>query len=229
MRQLEGVSGIFGPDETLPPFDFHCPFMSLPLALGATLTTIPNHPYIIAEPDRIAKWQERIKDLSLPKVGIVWSGSQVHKNDRNRSIGLEKFSAFGAAEVELVSLQRDLRPADVDALRDLPIRHFGKEINDFADTAAVISLIDLVISVDTSAAHLAGAMGKPVWVLLPFFPDWRWLLDRDDSPWYPTARLYRQKEPSAWDEVTGRVAADLMRKFGKRGSDRVGRKYICLT
>jgi Flp pilus assembly protein TadD len=224
MRQVKGVSGIFGPDEKLPPFDFHCPFMSLPLALGATLATIPNARYIFAEPDRVVKWKERIKDVRLPKVGIVWSGSQIHKNDRNRSIDLQKFSPFSAGEVELVSLQRDLRSNDIDALRNLPIRHFGEEINDVADTAALISLMDLVISVDTSAAHLAGAMGKPVWILLPFFPDWRWLLDREDSPWYPTAKLYRQQVSETWDEVIERAAADLFNIFGKKDALHVYRK-----
>ena len=116
------------------------------------------------------------------------------------------------------------RGASAAHRRDLdgrPIRHFGEEISDFADTAALISLMDLVISVDTSAAHLAGAMGKPVWILLSFFPDWRWLLDRDDSPWYPTAKLYRQHMPGAWDETIRRAATDLFRIFGKKSVIRV--------
>jgi len=178
--------------EALPPFDLHCPLMSLPLAFKSTLETVPAAtPYLCAPSERIEKWRLRLTGEGL-KVGLVWSGSATHKNDHNRSIALSKLAPlFGDQRIQFISLQRDLRDGDEKVLYALQnVQSLGPELQDFADTAAVISLLDLVISVDTGVAHLAGALGKPVWVLLPFIAEWRWLEDREDSPWYPSARLF---------------------------------------
>jgi len=211
LKEINGVQQIFGPGEALPPFNLHCPFMSLPLALSTTLQTIPGKvPYLAAPQGRVTKWQDRLGVSRLPRIGIVWSGSEIHKNDHNRSIDLQRFCEFSSPVVQLVSLQRELRPKDQTVLQEhAEILHFGEEIRGFADTAALISLVDLIISVDTSVAHLAGAMGKPIWILLPYFPDWRWLLDREDSPWYPTARLFRQSSNGDWDSVVARVKKEI--------------------
>jgi tetratricopeptide (TPR) repeat protein len=221
LGQIKTVRHIFVPNEPLPAFDFHCPLMSLPLTFGTTLETIPaNIPYLHAPPDRIFEWSRRLGQARLPRIGIAWSGNPHHTNDRNRSISLELLLAIRSSEIELVSLQNELRDGDDELLREHPdIRHFGSEIKDFADTAALISLMDLVISVDTSIAHLAGAMGRPVWVLLPFFPDWRWLLEREDSPWYPTTRLFRQHDARDWDGVIQRVQ-EALRHFVERAAEK---------
>jgi hypothetical protein len=144
-------------------------------------------------------------------VGVVWAGGRGFMGDRQRSIALERFERlFDAADVTFVSLQRDLREGDVERLACRPnVRHFGEELGDFADTAAIISMVDLVISVDTSVAHLVGAMGKPLWILLPYAPDFRWLLERTDSPWYPTARLFRQPKTDDWESVLVNVKTAL--------------------
>jgi hypothetical protein len=147
------------------------------------------------------------------RVGIAWAGSTLHKNNHQRSIALDRFAALLAApDIEFVSVQKDLAPADAATLSGhANVIHIGGELHDFADTAAVISLLDLVVSADTSVVHLAGALGRPVWVLVPFSPDFRWLLGREDSPWYPTARLFRQPRLGDWESVIARVQDDLKR------------------
>lgn len=192
-------------------FDCHCPLMSLPLAFGTTLQTVPSASSYLAPPrTRKGHWTE-LGAARRPRVGIAWSGSRTHVNDRNRSIPLAQWRSLIDVPVEWISLQKDVREADLETLRTLPnVRHFGERIQDFADTAALCAQCDLVISVDTSVVHLAGAMGRPVWVLLPFCADWRWLVDRDDSPWYPSARLYRQQRIGDWDAVMTDVNRDLL-------------------
>jgi len=143
-------------------------------------------------------------------VGLVWSGNPEHKNDRQRSIPLATLAGVLPPGVDCYGLQKDLRESDQGALNAHPeITFLGPQIRDFADTAALCELMDVVLSVDTSVAHLSAALGCPTWVLLPYAPDWRWLIARDDSPWYPTMRLYRQSDTHAWDEVLRRVAQDL--------------------
>jgi hypothetical protein len=143
-------------------------------------------------------------------VAIAWSGSADHPNDRNRSIALTRLAPLFALDAGFVSIQRDLRSADADELARLPrLMHVGPDLADFDDTAAVVALADLVIAVDTSVVHLAGALGRPTWILLPFCPDWRWMLGREDSPWYPTARLFRQPAPGDWDSVIASVRQEL--------------------
>jgi hypothetical protein len=194
--------------DALPAYDVYCPAASLPLAMRTEVATIPAPvPYLAADERRVAIWRERIGQLPSPRIAVAWSGSADHANDRNRSMSLERLAPlFAAARGSVVSIQRELRDGDAEALARLPsVTHVGDALADFDDTAAVMALADLVIAVDTAVVHLAGALGRPVWVLLPFQPDWRWLLDRDDSPWYPTARLFRQPKPGDWESVIGQV------------------------
>ena len=176
------------------------------------MATIPDAtPYLHASAEGLAHWNERLGVKDRPRIGLAWSGRPTHKNDHNRSIELAAFlEILAGMNATYVSVQREVRDADAEMLRQRSdIIHFGEDLKDFADTAALIANLDLVVAVDTGVAHLAGALGKPVWVLLPFVPDWRWLLDRDDSPWYPTARLFRQDESRHWDGVIARVNAAL--------------------
>jgi tetratricopeptide (TPR) repeat protein len=214
LSDVDGVAQTFARGELLPNFDLHCPLMSLPLALGTTLDCIPAEvPYLNVPADRLARWCDRLGDKRCLRVGIAWAGSALHKNDHQRSIALERFAALLATpDIEFVSLQKEMVAADASALSGRAnVIQIGDELDDFADTAAVISLMDLVITADTSIAHLAGALARPVWVLVPFAPDFRWLLNREDSPWYPTARLFRQPRPGDWKSVIGRVQDDLER------------------
>ncbi|HKA46355.1 MAG TPA: tetratricopeptide repeat protein [Burkholderiales bacterium] len=204
---LNGVDRLLAKGEPLPEFDCHCPLLSLPLACGTRLDNIPAAiPYLGCDPSRVNEWRNRLGVQTLPRVGLTWAGRPGHKNDHNRSIPLVEFEKLLSGRAQFVSLQKELRPADraaLEARRD--ILHFGDELKDFADTAALVELMDVVVSVDTSVAHLAGAMGKRVWLLLPFAPDWRWLLQRDDSPWYPTATLLRQPTIGDWASVIERA------------------------
>jgi Glycosyltransferase family 9 (heptosyltransferase) len=192
--------------EPLRHFDLHCPLMSLPLAFGTTLESIPaDVPYLSAPPERIAYWRARLPRSPRLRVGLVWSGNLA--TDRNRSLAFDKIEPMLALpNIEFVCLQKDVRAADGEALRRREILDLGGELVDFAETAAVMAQLDLMITVDTASAHLAGAIGLPVHILLSHRADWRWLTDRDDSPWYPTARLFRQREPGNWDHVIRRVA-----------------------
>jgi len=220
LRGVTGAERVISSTDQLPSFDLHCPLMSLPLAFGTTLETIPARtPYVSAPAERIAAWKERLGEATTPRVGIAWSGNPKHGNDRNRSIDLKALLPLLALGIEVVSVQKDVREADRAVLSAQPqIRDFGSELEDFADTAALVTLLDLVVSVDTAPAHLAGALGRPVWVLLPFSPDWRWLLDREDSPWYPTARLFRQTTFGDWNSVTRRLVAELRKQFKMTGT-----------
>jgi tetratricopeptide (TPR) repeat protein len=198
--------------DPLPPFDMQCSLLGLPLACGTRLATIPSEaPYLHPSAPAVADWNARLAPRTRPRIGLAWSGDPTHQNDHNRSIALaDLLPALQGSVATLVSVQRELRPADAAVLQDRnDIVHFGEALQDFSDTAALIANLDLVITVDTSVAHLAGALAKPVWVLLPFIPDWRWLLDRDDSPWYPTARLFRQDDSRRWDGAVARLRAAL--------------------
>jgi Glycosyltransferase family 9 (heptosyltransferase) len=200
--------------EALPPFDLHCPLASLPLAFKTELASIPAEvPYLAAPAERLEKWCARMDALPRSRIALAWSGNPAHANDRNRSIALSRLAPLWSLEgTSFVSVQRELREGDADALAgSARLRHFGDELTDFADTAAVLTLADLVISVDSAVAHLAGAMGRPVWILLPFSPDWRWMLAREDSPWYPTARLFRQPAIGDWASVIARVRDEIGR------------------
>ncbi len=203
----------------LPPHDLHCPLASLPLACKTELSIIPAEiPYLRASEERIAHWRTRLEVLPAPRVALVWSGRATHANDRNRSIGLKRLEPLLAVPgVSFVSLQRELKPDDAALLAgDKRIAPMGDELRDFADTAAVLALADLVVCVDTSVAHVAAALGRPAFILLPFQPDWRWLLDRDTSPWYPNARLFRQPAPGDWDSVIARMRDALAADYSSK-------------
>jgi len=212
--------------QALPAFDVHCPLLSLPRIFSTDLTNLPRTvPYLHADAADAAIWRERIAGLgssirpsgpdrpSSPdlKVGVVWAGSPTHKNDRHRSLKLASLAPLAEVRgVRFVSLQKgDAATEGRTAPAGLELIDVAEELKDFADTAALIANLDLVIAVDTAVVHLAGAMGRPVWTLLPFVPDWRWLLERTDSPWYPTMRLFRQPALGDWDSVIRRVAKEL--------------------
>jgi tetratricopeptide (TPR) repeat protein len=212
LADFAGAARVFARGEALPPFDLHCPMMSLPLAFGTSLDTIPSDvPYVQVPTGRLRHWRERLGPPRSLRVAIVWAGSPAHKNDHIRSISLARLRALlSTPAVEFVSIQRELSPTEAATLpRHRQVLHIGGELGDFADTAAVISLMDLVVSVDTSVVHLAGALGTPVWVLLPFTPDFRWLLGRQNSPWYPSARLFRQQRIGDWESVLECVRDEL--------------------
>jgi tetratricopeptide (TPR) repeat protein len=214
LGRLEGAAAVVPRGEPLPPFDVHCPLGSLPLALKTEPATIPaGGPYLKADDARIAKWRARIEAPERPRVALAWSGNAQHVNDRNRSIPLSRLAPLcSAASIRFIGIQRELRGEDPEVLaREPRVMQIGAELDDFADTAAVVALVDLVISVDTSVAHLAGALGRPVWVLLPFSPDWRWTLAGESSRWYPTARLFRQPSLGDWDSVVERLRGELDR------------------
>lgn len=201
----------------LPEFDLQSSLLSLPHVFRTTVDAVPAQvPYLSAPPDKVRRWAELLGERQRPRLGIVWAGSPTNRNDLNRSAALADFAALQALGVELISLQKEARAEDAATMAEMGVRHFGTELHDFAETAGLIANVDAVVSVDTSVAHLAGAMGRDVWVLLPFYGlDWRWLLDRNDSPWYPTARLVRQGRGESWsaaiagaaDQLRARVAA----------------------
>ncbi|MBC7609550.1 MAG: tetratricopeptide repeat protein [Polaromonas sp.] len=195
-------------------FNYHCPMFSLPLAFKTEASTIPGkHPYLASDPQLRAAWEQKLGTGRGPRIGLVWSGNAAFLNDTNRSMALETLlkSIFG--DYQLISLQKEVRPSDQKAVDANNVFHAGDDLRSFADTAALTDCMDLVISVDTSVAHLAGALGKPLWLMLPYYPDWRWMIDREDSPWYPTARLFRQQEDCSWHSVVERIARELPKAF----------------
>jgi hypothetical protein len=219
LGDIDGVIAMISRGQPHPPIDLHCPLMSLPLAFGTTLATIPaTVPYLRAPAERVEAWRARLPASGKLRVGLVWSGKPTHRNDHNRSLAFERLAPLLAqADVDFVSLQREVREADMAALQNAEsVLRPDLDRADFADTAAIVDTLDLVIAVDTAVAHLAGAMAKPVWLLLPFCPDWRWMLDRSDSPWYPGVRLFRQPHIGDWDRVIGRVAEALASSVATR-------------
>jgi tetratricopeptide (TPR) repeat protein len=213
MRRLDGVATVIARGEEVPPFDVHCPLGSVPLALHTELGTVPTQiPYLTADEERAAKWSARLAGLARPRVALVWSGNPSHDNDRIRSIPFARLAPLFSTPANFVGVQRDVRSEDAAALAaETRVVHVGDELADFSDTAAVLALCDLVVTVDTALAHLAGAMGRPVWVLVPYAPDWRWTHKGETTPWYPTARLFRQTSPGDWGSVIARVAEELKR------------------
>ena len=203
----------------LPAFDVWCPMLSLPRIFGTRVESIPaTTPYLGVRGVIAERWRQRLQNLSGLKVGLVWAGSPRHVNDWRRSIDLARLKPLlEVPGVSFVSLQLGPRGTDLAALAPGTIMAPAAELNDFAETAGAILNLDLVIAVDTSVVHLAGALARPAWMMLPFSPDWRWMIDRADSPWYPTLRLYRQRRPGDWDEVIARVAADLRARAAASG------------
>jgi hypothetical protein len=185
--------------------------MSLPLAFNTNLTSIPfPTPYIKSDLTKLKIWNEILGEKKLPRVGLAWSGGAKHKNDHQRSLPLTDVVKHLPPNFEYISLQKEVRESDKKILSNSTIRHFEDHLNDFKDTAALCDLLDVVVCVDTSAAHLAGALGKPTLIMLPYVPDWRWMLDRFDSPWYSSVKLYRQGEDRHFAPVLKRVANDLL-------------------
>jgi len=199
----------------LPRFDYHCPLLSLPLALktGAS-AAVPCAPYLRADRHKAARFEQRLGPRRTPRVGLVWQGSRKHQNDHLRSMPLALLLACLPRRFTYVALQNDLSADDADTLAGHPHVHsFTEDLHDFSDTAALTDRMDLVLSVDTSVAHLAGALGVRTWIMLPRVPDWRWMLERDDTPWYPDLTLFRQQGGDAWERVAGRVARALNQAF----------------
>ena len=206
---LAGVAGIVVKGEELPPFDYHIPLMSLPLAFDTRLDTVPPAPYLANDPARVAQWDALLGARTRPRVGVVWSGNPAHQNDHNRSVPLAMYARMFSDQCEFISLQKDVKPADQPLLDSLPVRQLADQLRDFSDTAALCELMDAVITVDTSVAHLAGALGTPVWILLQAPFEWRWLEHGSASAWYSSATLYRQIQAGDWQPVIDAVTADL--------------------
>lgn len=211
LESLKGVDQCVAQGDALPPFDVHCPLLSLPLALKTTLAEVPAPPHYLAAPaNAMQQWSTRLGRRDCPRVGLAWSGRAAHKNDHNRSLDFAQLEPWLQGHFDFHCLQKEVRAVDATALNQrTDIRQWSAQLDSFADTAALVAQLDLVIAVDTSVAHLAAALGKPVWLLLPFSPDWRWLVGRDDTPWYPTMRLFRQATTGDWHPVLQRVAAAL--------------------
>ena len=214
LRAMPGVV-VLGRDESVPHYDLQLPLMDLPRIFGTTLDTIPvGVPYLKADSAKVEAWRTALGHQPALKVGVVWAGSPLHKGDQQRSLSAETvLPRLVMPGVQLFSLQKEPRPADVPVLQQLAgdVIDLAPRLGDFTDTAAAVAALDLVISVDTSVAHLAGGLGRPCWMLLPYALDWRWLRDREDSPWYPSIRLFRQSKPQVWHDVLLRVSAELWR------------------
>ncbi|QNA99126.1 tetratricopeptide repeat protein [Massilia sp. Se16.2.3] len=220
VASLPGVAQVVAKGDPLPPFDFHCPLLSLPLACGTDEASIPAPgAYLRADGARCAEWAVRLGEKGRPRVGLVWSGNPGHRMDRYRSIACNMLKPLLLDGFEFVSLQKEVRPLDRLALQMDGVRQFGEYLRDFSDTAAPVEQMDVVVTVDTSVAHLAGALGKPVWILLAggTLVDWRWQMGREDSPRYPGARLYRQEVPGEWAPVLAGWRRTSPHSSGRRG------------
>ena len=210
LSHSEGVGQVFTQGDQLPEFDFQCPLLSLPLVFRTEIDSIPQAVHIHLDEMKLKYWQAQLGTRKTMRVGIVWSGNPSHKNDHNRSMALSDLIPFLPSECEIFSLQKEIRDHDREVLTKNPkIRHFGNVLQDFTDTAVLCQLMDLIISVDTSIVHLAGSIGKRTWVLVPYDPDWRWLLERSDSPWYPSAELFRQEEHGNWNSPLRKIKTRL--------------------
>jgi tetratricopeptide (TPR) repeat protein len=220
-QAVAGMCEIVVRGRPLPPFDLHCPLLSLPRVFGTDLSNLPKTlPYLSPEPALIDAWSRTLGPADgQMRVGLAWAGSPRFKGDRTRSMNLRQLAPFAAIRgIKFYSLQKG--PAEEQAKNPpvgLELVDLGPGLKDFVDTAAAMSLMDLIITTDTSVPHLAGALGRPVWVMLQFVPDFRWLLERDDSPWYPTMRLFRQSARGDWDGVAARVAEALSAWIKNRG------------
>jgi tetratricopeptide (TPR) repeat protein len=217
-----GAVRVVAQGEPLPPFDLHLPLMSLPHVLGTRLDTVPaSVPYLAADPHKAARWRARIGGSADIAVGVVWSGNPEHKSDARRSLAAASvLPELAMPGIRLFSLQKDVRAGDIPLLHAMAghVTDLAPQFADFTDTAAALQALDLVIAVDTAVAHLAGALGRPVWMMTPYALDWRWLRDRENSPWYPTMRLFRQSRPQIWGDVIVRIRAGLAQLVAERDS-----------
>ena len=214
-RSPLGADQIVQSGELPPNFDLHCEMMSLPLALGLQIADLPGPmPYLLPDPTRLAHWRARLAALPRPLVALAWAGRPTHFNDANRSMTLESLAPLARPGISYLAIQKG--PAAEQTSRPPPgmtLTSLSEEIRDFDDTAAILCLADLLISVDSSPVHLAGALGRPAWVMLPCANDWRWLVGRNDTPWYPGHRLFRQHRRHDWSGVTRDIAAALSAEF----------------
>lgn len=218
LGSLDGVDQLLRKGDPLPDFDYQCPLMSLPLAFGTELDSIPASPrYLAAEPARVAQWgsllEQRLGPRRRLRVGLAWSGNPQHANDHQRSLSFQLLARLFDLDCQFISLQKEYREADLPQVSALDasgvVLRMDAHLHNFADTAALCEQMDLVIAVDTSVAHLAGALGRPLWVMLPYVADWRWLTECADTPWYPGARLFRQPRKGDWDSAIEAVAQAL--------------------
>ena len=209
---LGGYSQLVAKGDEIPEFDYHCSLLSLPLAFKTDLANIPASPsYLSTDPQKLKWWQEKLGEKKKIRIGLAWSSVSGFKGDAQRSLQLSEFvKALPAEDFEYVCLQKEIKESDRDFFQAFgKIQFYGNDLNDFSDTAALVECVDLVISTCTSVPHLSAALGKKTWILLSYVPDWRWLLDREDSPWYPSVRLYRQQKLDDWSEVLNGVKTDL--------------------
>ncbi|HEX8521280.1 MAG TPA: tetratricopeptide repeat protein [Tepidisphaeraceae bacterium] len=220
MESVGGIDELYERGDTIPLAQFQSPLMSLGRAFKTTVNNIPNAvPYLHAKPEKVAYWREKLRaQEGTFKIGITWAGAARHHRDRERSMKLEHWMPLKSIPgVTWVSLQKG-PPVNDPARANFPMVDHTEEINTFADTAALMENLDLVLSVDTSIVHLAGALGRPVWTFMPYLPDWRWLLDREDSPWYPTMKLFRQKVINEWSDPVQRVEQELRHWVASRSA-----------
>ena len=218
LAKLDGLAGIIERGSELPEFDYHCPLMSLPLAFDTTLNNVPPPAKPLqSDATRQWHWDSMTRAAGAPRVGLVWSGNPQNPTDRRRSVRLAELIARLPAEYRYYRLQRDISEQDKPLLASCSfINSNDEDVQDFLHIAALCKCMDLVISVDTSVAHLSASLGRPTWLMLPLVPDWRWLRGRQDSPWYPTMRIFRQETSGDWGEVFRRIAADLRREFPRQ-------------
>ncbi len=215
LRQVAPRARLLNRWQDCPGYAAFCPLSGLPRLHGTKPDNIPAPvPYLHADRKRVDQWKNRLNGLvpsGFRRVGVIWAGRPTHNNDRNRSAQLTEFLPIGnVPDVALLALQKGPRTDQAGVwFGRAPLVNVGAEITDYDDTMAILQNLDLLVTVDTSVAHLAGAMGRPVWIMLPHAPDWRWLLERDDSPWYPTARLFRQTAERRWHEVAERIAREM--------------------
>jgi len=205
---IKGARKVIAFGEELPAFDLHCPMLSLPLAFKTELDSIPHDvPYLDSDPNLTSKFAGLLPQAKKKLIGVAWAGRLSFGGDRSRSIGLQRIAPLlEAAGCHFIGIQKDLRIGDKELLSTMPnLTWVGDKLSDFSDTAALMSMLDLIISSDTSVVHLSGALARPTWILLEHKPDWRWLVDRNDNPWYPTARLFRQPQPGDWNSVVASV------------------------
>ena len=208
---IDGVAAVLRADAPTPRVDCQCPLMSLPLAFATELVTIPaSVPYIQPSPELVAEWHDRVPQTGHPRIGLCWAGSSAHLNNHNRSIALSRFAdILSLPHLRFISVQSEVDAEAQAILHRHGVVELGQDFESFSDTAAVLAELDLLISVDTAVAHLAGAIGKPVALLLPYPAEWRWLTDRSDSPWYPSMRLFRQTSAGDWDGPLARLHKEL--------------------
>jgi hypothetical protein len=213
LEPLDGVSRVLADTQPAPTFDLHCPLLSLPLALKIELTRIPTGKYLRAPPASVARWRARLGEPLKPRIGLVWRGDPNNAVDHTRSLALTQLLSLLPDRYRYVSLQKELNESEQRSVAAHPLDFSLSQDLNFTEAAALCECLDLVISVDTSVAHLSAALGQKTWILLPFNADCRWLFDRSESPWYPSATLYRQASSGDWHGVLTKVAADLNREF----------------